>query len=100
MELLFAQTGQASPEVTSWLGLLGSLGFAVWYGYYVTAITIPKINTDNNALTSKLVSEFRDEMKVARADHASAMDAQRDECKREMEWMMAAFQANVKRPVS
>lgn len=83
---LFAQASQTvvSPDVAQWLGLLGSLGFAVWYGYYVTAITIPKINADNNALTAKLVDDFRSEMKL-----------QREECRREAEQLTAAFHARL-----
>lgn len=91
-----AISGAQMENISTWIGMVGSLGFAVWYGYHVTAVTIPKINADNNALTVKLVSDFRDEMKMERESHSAQMIGQREECKREMEWLMAAFQARMK----
>ncbi len=92
--MLFAEV---SPDyVTNWLGMVGSLGFAVWFGYYTTAVLLPRINKDNNELTLKIVSDFRDEMRLERESHNQQMIAQRDECRREAGQLMAAFQLQIK----
>lgn len=91
--MLFAQAAQnvLSADASTWVGMVGTLGFAVWYGYYVTSVTIPKINSDNNALVAKIVADFKDEMKLERESHAADMTAQRDECRREVEQLMTSF---------
>ena len=92
--LLFAQAAQQSvlgADASAWVGMIGTLGFAVWYGYYVTSVTIPKINADNNALVARLVADFKDEMKLERDSHAADLAAHRDECRREVEQLMASF---------
>ena len=94
MFVLLAQAANGD-SLSSWVGILGTLGFAVWYGYYVTAVTIPKINTDNNALIEKVVRDFREEMKLEREDHTANMKAQREDCQREVTQIMAAFNVRV-----
>lgn len=84
MLAILAAAPPAADPVSTWVGMLGTLGFAVWYGYYVTAITIPKINVENNKLVEKIVNDFREEMKLERDSHAADMKSQREDCQREM----------------
>lgn len=74
--------GQAIEQLPSWAQLAGGIvswGFAVWYAWYTTTKTIPEMNTKHNeiverltamnsATAEKLVSEFRDEAREARAN--------------------------------
>lgn len=95
---IFAQAlpvSMSPDSMSSWVGMVGTLGFAVWYGYYVTAVLIPKINTENGELVKKIVTDFRDEMKLERDAHSAEMTSQREACQREMEQLVSAFQARV-----
>jgi hypothetical protein len=65
-----ALLGQALPDsdaALKWVVSGGGYGILAWYLYYNTAIAIPRI-----------VSEFREEMATARADHAESRQAYMD----------------------
>jgi hypothetical protein len=71
--------GQAAiPEsAPSWLnagGGLVSLGFAVWYAWWVTTKTIPERDKVHAETITGLVKEFRDEAKEQRQIHSAAVD--------------------------
>jgi hypothetical protein len=64
---------------------LGSVGFAVWYGWYVTTRTIPKIvedhqltsdkvSSNHRAVVDKLVTEFREEQREERRCFTQTLD--------------------------
>lgn len=89
---MLSTLAQAVPAVSSdpltvWVGMLVSLGFSVWYGYYTTTVTIPRI-----------VSDFREEMKLEREAHSAEMSAQREACQREMEQLANIFKLQVAKP--
>ncbi len=46
-----------------------SLGFAVWYAWYVTTRTIPDMNARHAETIQKLVEEFRQEAREQREQH-------------------------------
>ncbi len=46
-----------------------SLGFAVWYAWYVTTRTIPDMNTRHAETIQKLVEDFRQEAREQREQH-------------------------------
>lgn len=67
------------PDAPNWLNTLGgltSLGFAVWYAWYVTTRTIPERDKTHAETISGLVSEFREEQKETRAANEKTMERQ------------------------
>lgn len=60
---LLAQVDLGSVSIPSLIAALSGGGFSLWYGWYTTSVTIPKI-----------VADFRDEMKTERAFHAAQID--------------------------
>ena len=75
-ELLAAEaTTHSTPDglIGGLVGASGGISFAIWYGWYVTTKTIPKI-----------VDDFREERKLDREDRKSDRDErklERDEFK-------------------
>lgn len=72
-----AKNAENMPVWAQVAGGIGSFGFAVWYAYYTTKHTIPKLNRDHAETvrqitaehcktTDKLVDEFREESKEQR----------------------------------
>jgi len=82
LELLLAQASVGDSPV-SWTSVIAALsggGFSLWYGWYTTSVTVPKmqadgnatiakVNADNNAVITRLVADFREEMKMERQFH-------------------------------
>lgn len=65
------------PTTSNWLnagGGLVSLGFAVWYAWWVTTKTIPERDKTHAETIAGLVKEFRDETKEQRQVHIAAVD--------------------------
>lgn len=73
-----AKSAESMPVWAQVAGGVSSFGFAVWYAYYTTKHTIPKLNRDHAETvrqitadhcktTDKLVDEFREESKEQRA---------------------------------
>lgn len=60
---LLAQVDMGPVSIPSLIAALSGGGFSLWYGWYTTSVTIPKI-----------VADFRDEMKTERAFHAAQID--------------------------
>ena len=58
------------------VGALGGIGFAVWYGWYTVSRTLPgyeerfeRQNVSSNLLISQVVQQFRDESREVRHEH-------------------------------
>lgn len=73
--------GQADSPVQdgipNWLNAAGgltSLGFAVWYAWFVTTKTIPERDRVHAETIGNLVQEFRLEAKEQRQLHTAAVD--------------------------
>lgn len=77
---LLAQLDVTAVSVPSVIAALSGGGFSLWYGWYTTSVTMPKMQADNNAALTKmtadnnavinrLVTDFRDEMKNERQFH-------------------------------
>jgi hypothetical protein len=60
---LFGQLDMSPVSIPSLIAALSGGGFSLWYGWYTTSVTIPKI-----------VADFRDEMKTERTFHAAQID--------------------------
>lgn len=74
--VLLGQVDQATAS-THWLnagGGLVSLGFAVWYAWWVTTKTIPERDKVHSETIASLVKEFRDEAKEQRQQHTLAVE--------------------------
>lgn len=69
---LFAQI-EAGVSWESLLAMLSGGGFSIWFGWYTTTKTLPKI-----------VDDFREEMKLERESHAH-----------EIEQLTTAFQSRM-----
>lgn len=81
VSVLLAQVGDASA--VSWPSVIAALsggGFSLWYGWYTTSVTMPKMqadnnialtkmNADNNGMVERIVNDFREEMKLERQFH-------------------------------
>lgn len=69
---------ESLPEATpNWLNACGgivSLGFAVWYAWWVTTKTIPERDKVHAETIQSLVQEFRTEAKEQRQLHTAAVD--------------------------
>ena len=72
-----------------WIQISGgviSLGFAVWYAWYVTTRTIPDMNTRHAETIQKLVDDFRqksrEQRELHRTDIAQFWAAHREESER------------------
>jgi hypothetical protein len=62
--MLLAETNLDSTGIVGGLvGASGGIGFAIWYGWYVTTKTVPK-----------LVSDFREERQLDRAERKQDRD--------------------------
>lgn len=56
---------------TDWLQIssgLASLGFAVWYAWWVTTRTIPEMQQRHDAVVRELVGEFRGDVQQMRME--------------------------------
>ena len=78
-----------SEMMPLWMQIGGgviSLGFAVWYAWYVTTRTIPDMNARHGETIQNLVEEFRQEAREQREQHrtdiAQFWAAHREESKR------------------
>ena len=77
---LFAQVDASAVSWPSVIAALSGGGFSLWYGWYTTSVTMPKMqadnnvaltkmNAENNAVINRLVTDFREEMKNERQFH-------------------------------
>jgi hypothetical protein len=71
--------GQTDAPISTpnWLNALGgltSLGFAVWYAWYVTTKTIPERDKVHAATISEIVTEFREESKEQRQAQVATVE--------------------------
>lgn len=60
--------------------MLGSIGFAVWYGWHVTSNTLPKIIDGNRSTIKQLTDDFRADMKQARIEYREELAMEREHC--------------------
>jgi hypothetical protein len=60
---LFAQVDMGQISIPSLIAALSGGGFSIWYGWYTTSVTIPRIVTD-----------FREEMRLEREFHDKQID--------------------------
>ena len=60
---LLAQIDMGPVSIPSLIAALSGGGFSLWYGWYTTSVTIPKI-----------VADFREEIKTERAFHEAQID--------------------------
>lgn len=67
------QAGTTSNWLNAGGGIV-SLGFAVWYAWWVTTKTIPERDKTHAETISGLVKEFRDETKEQRQLHVAAVE--------------------------
>ena len=75
MMLLIAEaTGINTDNLPSILSAIGSIGFAVWYGWYVTTKTIPKITDKHDERIATLVQDFREEKEADRLAFKEALE--------------------------
>ena len=75
--VVLGQTEAITSDTTHWLnagGGLISLGFAVWYSWWVTTKTIPERDKIHADTISGLVQEFRAESKEQRQIHTTAIE--------------------------
>lgn len=66
----------APDNTPNWLNAAGgltSLGFAVWYAWFVTTKTIPERDKVHAETIKTMTEEFRDEQKETRAAFKEAM---------------------------
>lgn len=54
MVALFAQIDPGSVSWPSVIAALSGGGFSLWYGWYTTSVTLPKMQADNNAALVKM----------------------------------------------
>lgn len=80
--------GQTDPAALGWTQVLGgmtSLGFAVWYAYYTTTVTIPKMQERHAEemrekdkvhaeVVNRMLNEFRAECRESRQALERATD--------------------------
>lgn len=74
MLYLLADTVDASPYLQIASGF-ASLGFAVWYAWYATTVTIPNIVAQNSTTIANMLAEFKTELKEQRQVEASRIVA-------------------------
>jgi len=55
-------------EWTATATQISSIGFAVWYAWWTTTHTIPRMQEKHDDTIYKLVSEFRSDVKEQRSD--------------------------------
>lgn len=75
--VVLGQIESIPPNASNWLnagGGLVSLGFAVWYAWWVTTKTIPERDKVHAETVQALVQEFRQEAKEQRQLHTAAVD--------------------------
>lgn len=68
---------EVPANAPNWLNAAGgltSLGFAVWYAWFVTTKTIPERDKVHADTIQGLVKEFRDEAKEQRQVHTQAVE--------------------------
>ncbi len=56
-------------SVAPMLSTLGSLGFAVWFGWYVTTRMIPDMQREHRQAMLDLANEFREDVKSLGAQY-------------------------------
>lgn len=64
-------------QTPNWLNAAGgltSLGFAVWYAWFVTTKVMPERDKTHAETVSGLVKEFRDEAREQRQLHTATVD--------------------------
>lgn len=74
---ILAEIVDASPYLQIASGF-ASLGFAVWYAWYATTVTIPNIVAQNSTTISNMLTEFKAELKEQRQVEAARISASAD----------------------
>lgn len=72
MEYLLVFADAAEPA--SWASIAASIvstGFAVWFGWYTTTVTMPRRDETHQHTITTLVTEFRSEVREGRAEAAA-----------------------------
>lgn len=75
--VVLGQVETLPDNAPNWLNAAGgltSLGFAVWYAWWVTTKTIPERDKIHAETVKVLVDEFRAESKEQRQLHTAAVD--------------------------
>ena len=61
-------------EIVSAVTQFSSIGFAVWYAWWTTTHTIPRMQDTYDETIKKLVSDFRSDIKEQRAEYMTQID--------------------------
>lgn len=75
--VVLGQVDALPNNTPNWLNAAGgltSLGFAVWYAWWVTTKTIPERDKIHAETINSIVKEFREESKEQRQLHTAAVD--------------------------
>jgi hypothetical protein len=84
--LFLADATGAIPDLGGFdIGQISSIGFAVWYGWYVTCRAIPKIIDQNNEAAKAVAVEHRQTVAVLTETFKEEMSSVRDARERDRE---------------
>ena len=84
--------------ITTLVTNLGVLGALVWYMYYTTAVTIPKINTTHSEAYKELIDQNNAALNKIATDFTSSLAEEREARKEEVtalkEWIRNEAKCN------
>lgn len=77
MQLLLAAAETLPPgtegTIGAFIGLLGGGGFSLWYGWYMTAVAMPRKDAETAKQVSEIVTKFDLSLREMKADHKAEM---------------------------
>lgn len=55
--------------IGAFIGLLGGGGFSLWYGWYMTAVAMPRKEAENAKNMNEIVTKFDASLREIKAEH-------------------------------